>query len=154
MKKMMNVLVAVVLVCVCDVVHAQQRTYRSSDYSVVNLRTGETIQPDYRDGQLWDQNSQPVEYYIVRYNNPALVADTVHGVTGIVVNGSLYKNATDNWDLDPAKVKWDGTSWKVKNKKGYKMKWDKGTLKVNDWGKPVASADRDGWNEVTWKENW
>lgn len=154
MKKMINVFVVIALFCVCDVVHAQEKVYRSSDYSVVNLRTGETIQPEYRNGQFLDQNNQAVDYYIIRYNNLDLVPDTVHGVTGIVVNGSLYKNSMNNWDLDPAKVKWDGNSWKVKNKKGYKVKWDKDTLKVNDWGNPVTGTSRDGWNEIAWRENW
>jgi hypothetical protein len=133
---------------------------QNNKYTVVDLYTGETIDI-YYDTVTWRSinrvSTQPVEYYIVRYDNPAMRPDTVHGITGLIVNDLLVKE-NDKWMFDQAKVKWDGSELRMKDKYGRKVKWENGSLKIKDWNSKYKSEKGDGakykeeWDKIKWKE--
>lgn len=152
--------VAVALASVCSV-NAQHAVTVDSKYTLVDLATGEKIDI-YYDTATWKTinktSSQPVEYYIIRYNDTT-PADTVHGVTGIIVN-NLITNSNGQWMFNDAKVKWDGNELKMKDRYGRKVKWEKGELKIKDWNskykadsKEKEAKYKEEWDKIKWKEN-
>lgn len=132
------------------------------DYKIIDLSTGEEITV-YYDTVSWKTinktSNLPVDYYIVRYGNSALAPDTIHGVTGLVVNDLLMLNNDGKWTLNEAKVKWDGEELKMKDKYGRKVKWENGTVKIKDWNSKYKSEKGDDtkykeeWNKVKWKDD-
>lgn len=133
-----------------------------NDYAVVDLYTGETIAV-YYDTVTWrtmnKANDVPVDYYVIKYNKAGSMPDTVHGVTGIIVNGMIWKNNDGKWMLNDAVVKWDGNEWKMKDKYGRKVKWEKGELKIKDWNSKYKSEKGDDakykeeWDKIKWKDD-
>lgn len=142
---------------------AQKITTNSTTnkYIIVDLNTGETIDI-YYDTVTWRSinrvNTMPVEYYIIRYENPDMRPDTVHGVTGLIVNDLLVKNNEGQWVFNDARVKWDGNELKMKDSYGRKVKWESGSLKIKDWNSKYKSEKGDGakykeeWDKIKWKE--
>lgn len=139
---------------------ADPATAKTSDYTIIDLSTGETVDV-YYDEMNWKTinktNNQPVDYYVINYNDKT-TPDTVHGITGIIVNGMIWKNTEGKWAFDEAKVKWDGNEFKMKDKYGRKVKWEKGTVKIKDWNnkyKNEAGDDakyKEEWDKVKWKD--
>jgi hypothetical protein len=133
----------------------------TNKYVIVDLSTGEPIDI-YYDTVSWRSinrvNSAPVEYYIIRYENPAMMPDTVHGVTGLIVNDLIMKSNDGKWMFNEAKVKWDGNELRMKDKYGRKVKWENGSLKIKDWNNKYKSEKGDGakykeeWDKIKWKE--
>jgi hypothetical protein len=132
-------------------------------YVIVDLASGETIDI-YYDTLSWKTmnktSSMPVDYYIIRYSDNTTPPDTVHGVTGIIVNNMIQKNTDGKWMFNEARVKWDGKEFKMKDKYGRKVKWEAGSLKIKDWNSKYKSeaADADAkvkeeWDKVKWKED-
>ena len=130
-------------------------------YTIMDLSTGETIDVYYDTGE-WRTvnraNNQSVDFYVISY--PATSTyDTVHGVTGLIVNNMITKNAEGKWTFDDTKVKWDGKELKMKDKYGRKVKWEKGELKVKDWNSKYKSEKGDDtkykqeWDKVKWKDD-
>jgi hypothetical protein len=123
------------------------------DYSVMDLSTNAPIEIYYDTLQFRTVNrvtNAPVEFYIL--NN----ADTVHGATGLVVNGLLLKAADGTYKLDNAKVKVDGDEMKIKYADGRKVKWENGKVKIKEWGtKAKSKGDKEKiknqWSTVKWK---
>jgi len=132
----------------------------SSGYTYVDLYTGETITV-YYDTLTWQTlnkvTMQPVEYYVIRYNDRD-VFDTVHGITGLITNG-LIMQTDGKWTFNDAKVKWDGKELKMKDRFGRKVKWEAGQLKITDWNSKYKSEKGDDtkykqeWDKVKWKED-
>lgn len=142
-------------------INAQQAVTVDSKYTLVDLATGEKI-AIYYDTVAWKTinktTSQPVEYYIIQYNDNT-PADTVHGVTGIIVN-NLITNSNGQWMFNDTKVKWDGSELKMKDRYGRKVKWEKGELKIKDWNskykadsKEKEAKYKEDWDKIKWKEN-
>jgi len=141
-------------------VSAGAQTYEK--YEVVDLYTGQTIDV-YYDTVNWRTvnkvNNLPVDYYVIRYSDPTHFSDTVHGVTGIIVNNLLWKNNEGSWAFNDAKVKWDGDEFKMKDKYGRKVKWEKGELKIKDWNSKFKSEAGDDtkykeeWDKIKWKDD-
>ncbi len=131
-----------------------------SGYTYVDLYSGETITV-YYDTLTWQTinkvTMKPVEYYIVKYPDQN-VYDTVHGVTGLVTNG-LIMQKEGKWQFDDAKVKWDGTELKMKDRYGRKVKWEAGQMKITDWNSKYKSEKGDDtkykqeWDKIKWKED-
>jgi hypothetical protein len=133
----------------------------TNKYVIVDLTTGQTIDI-YYDTVTWRSvnrvTTMPVDYYIIRYENTDLRPDTVHGVTGLIVNDLLVKNNEGQWVFDNQKVKWDGSELRMKDKYGRKVKWENGSLKIKDWNSKYKSEKGDGakykeeWDKIKWKE--
>jgi hypothetical protein len=133
----------------------------SHAYTIVDLNTGEKVDV-YYDTKTYrtinNATSQPVDFYIITYEN-TLASDTVHGVTQLIVNNMVRKNGEGKWEFDDAKVKWDGNEFKMKDKYGRKVKWEKGELKVKDWNSKYKSEAGDDtkykqeWDKVKWKDD-
>jgi hypothetical protein len=131
-------------------------------YVIVDLYTGEAIDV-YYDTVSWRTmnkvSNMPVDYYVIRYSDNTTIPDTVHGVTGIIVNDLIVKNSDGKWMLDEARVKWDGTEFKMKDKYGRKVKWVDGTLKIKDWNSKYKSEKGDDtkykkeWDKIKWKDD-
>lgn len=130
-------------------------------YTITDLNTGETIDVYYDTGEWRTINkatNQPVEFYVITYANTG-TRDTAHGITGLIVNNLITKNAEGKWTFDDAKVKWDGAELKMKDKYGRKVKWEKGELKVKDWNSKYKSEKGDDtkykqeWDKVKWKDD-
>ena len=126
-------------------------------YTIVDLYTGQTMDV-YYDTVSWKTinraNSLPVDFYVVRYDEKT--ADTVHGVTGLVVNNMITQKE-GKWNFNDARVKWDGEELKVKDKYGRKVKWEKGKLKIKDWNSKFKSEGNEAkykeeWDKIKWKE--
>src|SRR5688572_23880756 len=153
MKNIALRLIALTLACSgFNLVSGQNHTVTvDSKYTLVDLNTGETIKVFY-DTVSWRTinvaTTQPVEYYIIRYDNTTIAADTVHGATGIIVNNLIW-NKGGKWAFNDAKVKWDGSEFKMKDKYGRKVKWEKGELKIKDWNSKYKSSSAD--NEAKYK---
>lgn len=95
--------------------------------------------------------SEPVDFYIL--NN----VDTIHGATGLVVNGLLLRAPDGKYRLDDGKVKIDGDEMKIKMDDGRKAKWEKGKLKIKEWGTKAKSKNdkekmKNQWGRVRWKD--
>ena len=135
-------------------------TAKESKYVIVDLNTGEPIDI-YYDTVTWRSinraSNVPVEYYIIRYENADMRPDTVHGVTGLIVNDLLIQN-DGKWAFNDAKVKWDGSELRMKDKYGRKVKWENGSLKIKDWNNKYKSEKGDGakykeeWDKIKWKD--
>jgi len=134
---------------------------KSQSYTYVDLSTGETISV-YYDTLKWvtvnKVTMQPVDWYVIRYSDRTDY-DTVHGVTGIISNGMVMKGTDGSWAFDEAKVKWDGTELKMKDKWGRKVKWEAGEMKIKDWNSKYKSEQGDDtkfkqeWDKIKWKED-
>jgi hypothetical protein len=155
MRKLMGLFVAIVITLV-----ATAQTPASNAYTIVDLNTGETINV-YYDTESWrtinKATSQPVDFYIITYAN-TMTSDTVHGITGLIVNNLIMKDAEGKWAFNDAKVKWDGNELKMKDKYGRKVKWEKGELKVKDWNSKYKTEAGDAkykqeWDKVKWKDD-
>jgi hypothetical protein len=165
MKTMKICGLAVLLVLFGNISQAQPDWWSKAkgDYQVLDLYNGEPIEV-YYDTVTWRtvnvQTKAPVDYYVIRYKATDMKPDTVHGITGIVVNDLLMKNAEGKWTLNDARVKWDGNEWKMKDKYGRKIKWEKGELKVKDWnskykaetGKETEAKFKEEWDKIKWKD--
>ncbi len=131
-------------------------------YTFVDLYTGETVDV-YYDTLSWRTlnrvNNMPVDYYIIRYTDDTMVPDTVHGVTGIIVNNLIWKDDAGKWTFNEDKVKWDGKELKMKDKYGRKVKWEQGKMKIKDWNSKYKSEKGDDakykqeWDKIKWKDN-
>lgn len=128
-------------------------------YTIVDLYTGQTLDV-YYDTVSWRTmnrvTNQPVEFYVIRYDE-VTPADTVHGVTGLVVN-NLITQKDGKWNFDGGKVKWDGEELKMKDRYGRKVKWEKGKLKIKDWNSKFKSEGNEAkykeeWDKIKWKED-
>jgi hypothetical protein len=123
------------------------------DYTITELSTNTPIEIYYDTLKFQTVNrisNAPVEFYIL--NN----TDTIHGATGLVVNGLLLKAKDGTYKLDDAKVKIDGDEMKIKYADGRKVKWENGKVKVKEWGtKAKAKGDKEKlknqWGRVRWK---
>ena len=133
----------------------------SPNYTYIDLYTGETINV-YYDTLTWTTVNKatmaPVDYYIIRYSDRE-VYDTVHGVTGLITNGLIWKDDTGKWMFNDAKVKWDGKELKMKDRFGRKVKWEAGEMKIKDWNSKYKSEQGDDakykqeWDKIKWKED-
>jgi len=143
-------------------VHAQTDTTVRTDtatvtYTYVDLYTGKPIDIYYDPKRYITINratNLPVDFYVI--NN----VDTVHGMSGLVVNGMLLKEKDGKYKLDNGKVKFDGDELKMKDAQGRKIKWEKGKMEIKDWkykdkaGHKGVRAD-DQWGKVKWKsQDW
>ena len=131
-----------------------------TQYKIVDLYTGETITVLYDTVQWRTFNkvtNTPVDYYVIVHENN--VRDTVHGVTGIIVNNMITQGSDGKWVFMEDKVKWDGTEFKMKDKYGRKVKWEKGDLKIKDWNNKYKSEKGDDakykeeWDKIKWKDD-
>jgi len=132
------------------------------DYVVVDLYSGETIDI-YYDTVTWRTinrvNTLPVDYYIIRYTDVTQKPDTVHGVTGLIVNDLIMKAEDGKWMFNDGKVKWDGSELKMKDKYGRKVKWENGSMKIKDWNNKYKNEKGDGakykeeWDKIKWKDH-
>ena len=130
-------------------------------YYIMDLYSGDTLDI-YYDTLTWRTmnrvTSSPVDYYIIRYTDPTKPADTVHGITGIIVNDLIVRN-NDTWAFDENKVKWNGEELRMKDKYGRKVKWERGELKIKDWNSKYKSEKGDDtkykeeWDKIKWKED-
>jgi hypothetical protein len=130
-------------------------------YYIIDLYSSDTVDI-YYDTLTWRTmnrvTNQPVEYYIIRYSDPSQSPDTVHGVTGIIVNDLIVRTDDNKWAFNEKKVKWDGKEMKMKDKYGRKVKWEEGNLKIKDWNNKYKS-EKDGakykeeWDKIKWKED-
>jgi hypothetical protein len=130
-------------------------------YYIVDLYSSDTVDI-YYDTLTWrtmnKASNQPVDYYIIRYSDLTQSPDTVHGVTGIIVNDLIVKSDDNKWAFNEAKVKWDGKEMKMKDKYGRKVKWEQGDLKIKDWNNKYKSEKEDAkykeeWDKIKWKED-
>ena len=137
-------------------------TNTKTEYTIVDLSTGETIDI-YYDTVTWKSINRvsklPVDYYVIRYADATKMPDTVHGVTGLIVNDLIWKNDEGKWMFNDAKVKWDGNELRMKDRYGRKVKWDNGSLKIKDWNSKYKSEKGDDakykeeWDKIKWKDH-
>jgi len=124
------------------------------DYSVVDLYTNEPIDVYYDTVSYKTMNrtnNTPVDFYVINS------VDTVHGATGLVVNGMLIKGGDGKFQLNDGQVKVDGDEIKLKTTDGRKVKWENGKMKVKEWGeKRKSKTDKEKmkneWSKVRWKD--
>jgi hypothetical protein len=129
-------------------------------YDITDLNSGQPVEL-YYDTAHWRamnrSTNQPVEYYVIHYRD-SRVPDTVHGVTGLIVNGMVVKN-NPGWAFNASRVRWDGNELKMKDRYGRIVKWEAGQLKVKDWNskyKTNTSGDakyREEWDTVKWRND-
>jgi hypothetical protein len=133
----------------------------TSKYTITDLRSGDPVEL-YYDTAVWKSmnrtTNQPVEYYVIHYTDPSKKADTVHGITGLIVNGLVWKNDAGNWQMNNARLKWDGNELKIKDRYGRVIKWEKGELKIKDWNSKFKNDKGDAkyieeWEIIKWKDN-
>jgi hypothetical protein len=136
-------------------VQAQTDTMRTVEpggvtYTIVDLYTGQPIDIYYDPGRYVTINrttNLPVDFYVINS------ADTVHGISGLIVNGMLLKEKDGKYKLDNGKVKFDGDELKLKDSEGRKVKWQKGKMEIKEWkskgGQKGIRADQ--WSRVKWK---
>lgn len=121
-------------------------------YTFMDLYTGQPIDIYYEPARYVTLNratNLPVDFYVINS------ADTVHGMSGLVVNGMLLKQKDGKYKLDEGKVKFDGDELKLKDAEGRKVKWDKGKMQIKEW-KSKDKAGHKGdkaaqWSRVKWK---
>jgi hypothetical protein len=120
-------------------------------YTYVDIYTGLPIDIYYDPTRYVTINrttNLPVDYYVINS------ADTVHGMSGLVVNGMLLKEKDGKYKLDNGKVKFDGDELKLKDAAGRKVKWDKGKMQIKEWKSKDKAGHKgvaDQWNRVKWK---
>ncbi len=137
-----------------DSVQMQQATHPKQDYTIVDLYTMQPIDVYYDTVSYKTINrtsSAPVDFYVING------VDTVHGATGLVVNGMLVKGGDGKFKLDEGIVKVYGDEIKMKMNDGRKVKWENGKMKVKEWGeKRKTKADKEKmkneWSKVKWKD--
>jgi hypothetical protein len=133
---------------------SMRATWPKQDYTIIDPVTNVPIEIYYDTVNYVTINRQtksPVDFYILNG------VDTVHGATGLVVNGLLLRGEQGTFHLDSAKVKIDGDEIKVKYADGRKVKWEKGKMKIKEWGTKAKSKEdkikmKDEWGRVRWKE--
>jgi hypothetical protein len=128
---------------------------------VSDLKTGEKIYLLYDTVNWVSKNrvtSVPIDYYIIGYPDGTKPADTIHGITGLIVNGMLTKNSQGQWMFNDARVKWNGKELKIKDAYGRVIRWENGNLKIKEWNSKYKS-DKPGeakltgeWNTIKWRE--
>lgn len=129
-------------------------SYPKQDYRVTDLGTSQAIDIYYDtvDFRVMNKTTNaPVEFYILNG------VDTVHGATGLIVNGMLMRLSDGTYDLDSARVKIDGDEIKLKYADGRKVKWENGKMKIKEWGtKAKSKGDKEKmknqWGRVRWKD--
>jgi hypothetical protein len=137
-----------------DSVQTHTEAQIKQDYTIIDLSTNAPIDIYYDSVTFRTINrttTLPVEFYVINS------IDTVHGVTGLVVNGMLMKAADGKYLLNDGFVKIDGDEIKMKMADGRKVKWENGKIKVKEWGeKRKHKTDKDKmkneWGKVRWKE--
>lgn len=131
-----------------------QSSYPKQDYTIVDLSTNQPVDIFYDTVKYLTINratNEPVDFYVI--NN----TDTVHGPTGLVVNGMLLKEGDGHYRLNDAQVKVDGDEMKIKTTDGRKIKWENGKMKVKEWGekrkyKTDKQKMKNQWTTVKWKD--
>jgi hypothetical protein len=129
-------------------------TWPKQDFTVTALSTNAPIEVVYDTVNFVTLNrttNTPLDFYIL--NN----VDTIHGPTGLVVNGLIMRAPDGTYKLDSGKVKVDGDEIKIKMADGRKVKWENGKMKIKEWGtKAKSKADKEKmknqWGKVRWKE--
>lgn len=124
------------------------------DYTIIDLSTNAPIDIYYDPVTYRTINrvtTLPVEFYVINS------VDTVHGATGLIVNGMLLKAPDGKYKLNDGFVKVDGDEIKMKMADGRKVKWENGKMKVKEWGeKRKHKTDKDKmkneWGKVKWKD--
>jgi hypothetical protein len=162
MKK--SILFAGLLCCMAFLTSIQTKAQTNQEkYEFIDLYTGEIIHI-YYDTVNWKtinkNNNSPVDYYVIRYKEMDRNPDTVHGITGIIVNDLIWRdNNLGKWTFNEARVKWDGNEFKMKDKYGRKVKCEKGELKIKDWNNKYKSEAGDDtkykeeWDKIKWKDD-
>jgi hypothetical protein len=121
-------------------------------YTYVDLYTGQPIDIYYDPVRYVTINRAtklPIDYYVINS------VDTVHGLSGLIVNGMLLKEKDGKYKLDNGKVKFDGDELKLKDAQGRKVKWDKGKMQIKEWkGKAghKGTVTMEQWSRVKWKD--
>jgi len=137
-----------------DSVQTHAEAQIKQDYTIIDLTTNAPIDIYYDSVTFRTINrttTLPVEFYVINS------VDTVHGATGLVVNGMLLKAADGKYKLNDGFVKVDGDEIKMKMADGRKVKWENGKMKVKEWGeKRKHKTDKDKmkneWGKVKWKD--
>lgn len=126
----------------------------TTKYFIVDLYTGDTIDVVYDDVKYVAINKKtglPLEYYVITNT-----MDTVHAMTGLVVNNRLLLGEDKKYKLDDAKIKWDGNDLKIKEP-GKFIKWEDGRLVMREGDKYYIEQkdgdikSNDGWTTIKWK---
>jgi len=131
-------------------------------FYILDLYSSDTLDIWY-DTTTWRtmnrSTNAPVDFYVIRYTDTKMAPDTVHGITGIIVNDLIVKADGDKWTFNEQKAKWDGKEFKMKDRYGRKVKWDQGDLKIKDWNNKYKSEKGDDakykeeWDKIKWKED-
>jgi hypothetical protein len=133
---------------------SMKTAWPKQDYTITDLSTSAPIEIYYDTLKFQTVNrvnNAPIEFYILNST------DTIHGATGLVVNGLLLRAADGKYQLDDARVKVDGDEMKIKYADGRKVKWENGKIKIKEWGtKAKAKGDKEKmknqWGRVRWKD--
>jgi hypothetical protein len=97
----------------------------------VDLNTGAPVELVYDTVRYMAINKttrQPVEFYVV--NN----VDTVHGMTGLIVNNMLVRPATGKIRLDERKVRIMGDELQIINPEGRRLYWTPQGWQTQEFG--------------------
>jgi hypothetical protein len=137
-----------------DTVQPHTEAQIKQDYTIIDLSTNAPIDIYYDSVTYRTINrttTLPVEFYVINS------VDTVHGPTGLVVNGMLIKAADGKYMLNDGFVKIDGDEIKMKMTDGRKVKWEKGKMKVKEFGekrkyKTEKDKMKNEWGKVKWKD--
>jgi len=157
-KKIISRAISLVIASLFCLAISAQITPAGKKYTIVDLNTGDKIDV-YYDTVSWrtinKTSNSTVDYYVIVYDNAQ--RDTVHGITGIIVNNMIWKNPEGMWVFNEEKVKWDGNEMKMKDAYGRKVKWEKGELKVKDWNSKYKKEDdtkyKEEWDKIKWKDD-
>jgi len=126
----------------------------TTKYFIVDLYTGDTVDIVYDEVKYVAINKKtglPLDYYVITNS-----MDTVHAMTGLVVNNRLLLGEDKKYKLDDAKIKWDGNDLKIKEP-GKFIKWEDGRLVIREGDKYYIEQkdgdikSNDGWTTVKWK---
>ncbi|HYC40597.1 MAG TPA: hypothetical protein VEB63_08920 [Chitinophagaceae bacterium] len=152
---------SIACVALFGMMQAQPVTDKVRTYYIVDLASADTVDI-YYDTVSWRtvnlSTKLPLDFYVIRYTDPKRSPDTVHGVTGIIVNDLIVMGANNTWQFDDSRVKWDGNEFKMKDRYGRKVKWEKGELKIKDWNNKYKSEEgeakyKEEWDKIKWKED-
>ena len=154
--KLFSLLSAILAVLVFSSAATAQVTQQTDTvkYVIVDLYTGDTVDVIYDEVKYVTINRKtglPLDYYVITNS-----MDTVHGMTGLIVNNSLMLGEDKKYKLDSAKIKWDGNELKIKEP-GKFAKWEDGRLVIREGDKYYIEQkdgdikSNDGWTTVKWK---
>lgn len=73
------------------------------------------------------ESREPVDYYIIT------TMDTVHGMTGLIVNNMLIKTPEGKYKLDEDKIKIEGDVIRLVPTEGRRVYWTPEGYRVMDW---------------------